>query len=134
MFQTFNCAELYIASQAVLVLVASCTSSKVQDRSLTGTVVDSGDGVTDVIPIAEGYVIRPSIQSIPIARRDITDALHSIRISVDVFSMTSAIVSMLVFENRKRNQVEFGQSRGSVLSQTPEFRSYFHTKAECAGT
>jgi actin-related protein 3 len=28
-----------------------------QNRSLTGTVVDSGDGVTHVIPVADGYVI-----------------------------------------------------------------------------
>ncbi|PUU73863.1 hypothetical protein B9Z19DRAFT_1103744 [Tuber borchii] len=78
MLETFNCAELYIAWQAVLALVASCTSSRVQDQSLTITIVDSGDGVTDVIPIAEGYVIGSSIQSIPIAGRDITEFVQSL--------------------------------------------------------
>lgn len=63
---------MYIAVQAVLALAASWTSSKVTDRSLTGTVIDSGDGVTHVIPVAEGYVIGSSIKSIPIAGRDIT--------------------------------------------------------------
>src|SRR3978361_1396739 len=72
MFESFNCAGLYIAVQAVLALAASWTSSKVTDRSLTGTVIDSGDGVTHVIPVAEGYVIGSSIKSIPIAGRDIT--------------------------------------------------------------
>ena len=36
-------------------------------------------------------------------------ALHSIRILVDVFSVTSAILSMIVFDNRKRNQVVLDQ-------------------------
>jgi actin-related protein 3 len=62
----------------VLALAASWTSSKVTDRSLTGTVIDSGDGVTHVIPVAEGYVIGSSIKSIPIAGRDITYFVQSL--------------------------------------------------------
>lgn len=71
-FESFNIKGLYIAVQAVLALAASWTSNKVTDRTLTGTVVDSGDGVTHVIPVAEGYVIGSSIKHIPIAGRDIT--------------------------------------------------------------
>lgn len=78
MFESFNCAGLYIAVQAVLALAASWTSSKVQDRSLTGTVIDSGDGVTHVIPVAEGYVIGSSIKHIPFAGRDITYYIQSL--------------------------------------------------------
>lgn len=77
-FESFNCAGLYIAVQAVLALAASWTSAKVSDRSLTGTVIDSGDGVTHVIPVAEGYVIGSSIKSIPIAGRDITYFVQSL--------------------------------------------------------
>ncbi|KAL8714354.1 MAG: hypothetical protein Q9220_001687 [cf. Caloplaca sp. 1 TL-2023] len=78
MFESFNCAGLYIAVQAVLALAASWTSAKVADRSLTGIVVDSGDGVTHIIPVAEGYVIGSSIKSIPIAGRDITYFVQSL--------------------------------------------------------
>lgn len=78
MFESFNCAGLYIAVQAVLALAASWTSSKVQDRSLTGTVIDSGDGVTHVIPVAEGYVIGTAIKNIPLAGRDITSFIQSL--------------------------------------------------------
>ncbi|CAN9113313.1 unnamed protein product [Alternaria alternata] len=78
MFESFNVAGLYIAVQAVLALAASWTSSKVQDRSLTGTVIDSGAGVTHVIPVAEGYVIGSSIKSVPIAGRDITNFVQSL--------------------------------------------------------
>ncbi|XP_052809468.1 actin-related protein 3 isoform X2 [Mya arenaria] len=72
MFETFNVPGLYIAVQAVLALAASWTSRQVGDRTLTGTVIDSGDGVTHVIPVAEGYVIGSCIKHIPIAGRDIT--------------------------------------------------------------
>eukprot|EP00924_Labyrinthula_sp_SR-Ha-C_P003681 maker-scaffold_3-snap-gene-2.1-mRNA-1 protein AED:0.01 eAED:0.01 QI:138/1/1/1/1/1/2/66/417 len=74
MFETFNVPGLYIAVQAILALAASWTSNKVKqsERSLTGTVIDSGDGVTHVIPVAEGYVIGTSIRHIPIAGKDIT--------------------------------------------------------------
>lgn len=72
MFETFNVPGLYIAVQAVLALAASWTSKQVTQRTLTGTVIDSGDGVTHVIPVAEGYVIGSCIKHIPIAGRDIT--------------------------------------------------------------
>ena len=72
MFESFNVPGLYIAVQAVLAIAASWTSGKVTERALTGTVVDSGDGVTHVIPVAEGYVIGSSIKHIPIAGRDVT--------------------------------------------------------------
>jgi len=72
MFETFNVPGLYIAVQAVLALAASWTSKQATERTLTGTVIDSGDGVTHVIPVAEGYVIGSSIKHIPLAGRDMT--------------------------------------------------------------
>lgn len=71
-FESFNIKGLYIAVQAVLALAASWSSNRVTDRTLTGTVIDSGDGVTHVIPCAEGYVIGSAIKHIPIAGRDIS--------------------------------------------------------------
>ena len=50
MFESFNVPGMYIAVQAVLALAASWTSKKVE-RTLTGCVIDSGDGVTHVIPV-----------------------------------------------------------------------------------
>jgi len=56
MFESFNIQGLYIAVQAVLALAASWTSNKVENKVLTGTVIDSGDGVTHVIPVVS-YVL-----------------------------------------------------------------------------
>jgi actin-related protein 3 len=101
MFESFNVQGLYIAVQAVLALAASWSSAKVTDRTLTGTVIDSGDGVTHVIPVvslcsvaflrfvihhsrillirqAEGYVIGSSIKHIPIAGRDISSFVQQL--------------------------------------------------------
>jgi actin-related protein 3 len=72
MFESFNVPGLYIAVQAVLALAASWQSREVNERSLTGLVIDSGDGVTHCIPVADGYVIGSCIKHIPIAGRDIT--------------------------------------------------------------
>lgn len=55
MFESFNVPGLYIAVQAVLALAASWASRTIEDRTLTGIVVDSGDGVTHVIPVVSIY-------------------------------------------------------------------------------
>lgn len=72
MFESFNVAGLYIGVQAVLALAASLASKRVGGATLTGTVIDAGDGVTHVIPVADGFVLAGSIKSMPIAGRDLT--------------------------------------------------------------
>uniref|UniRef100_A0A7S1IS70 Actin-related protein 3 n=1 Tax=Eutreptiella gymnastica TaxID=73025 RepID=A0A7S1IS70_9EUGL len=80
MFETFGVKGLYIAVSAVLALAASWTSKRSQEKGLagvmTGCVVDSGDGVTNIIPVAEGYVIPSCIKHIPLAGRDITNFIQ----------------------------------------------------------
>jgi len=81
MFETFNVSGLYIAVQAVLALSASWTAKKSKKLGLTGsmsgTVIDSGDGVTHVIPVADGYVIGSSIKHVPLAGRNITNFIQA---------------------------------------------------------
>ena len=40
--------------------------------------IDSGDGVTHVIPVAEGYVIGSCIKHIPLAGRSITQFIQQL--------------------------------------------------------
>jgi len=79
MFETFNVPGLHIGVQAVLALIASWSSKKAKSHSLTGTVIDSGDGVTHIIPVSDGYVIGSCIKHIPIAGRDITEFVYNIQ-------------------------------------------------------
>jgi len=76
MFESFNVPGLYIAVQAVLSLAATLLKKQSRPGNLTGVVIDSGDGVTHVIPVAEGYVIGSCIKHIPIAGRSITSFIQ----------------------------------------------------------
>ena len=70
MFETFNVKGLYIGVLAVLALIAS--SGVAADVSYTGTVLDSGDGVTHIIPVVDGFVINSCIKHIPLAGSNMT--------------------------------------------------------------
>jgi actin-related protein 3 len=70
MFETFNVPYLYIGMQALLALAASWSTAG--SHSLTGAVVDSGDGVTHVIPVVHGFPISNAITHVPIAGQEMT--------------------------------------------------------------
>lgn len=74
MFETFNVKGLFIGVQATLALYAQMADgqNEVSMDSLSGTVVDSGDGVTHVFPVSHGAVIGSCVKHIPLAGRDIT--------------------------------------------------------------
>ncbi|CAJ0581537.1 unnamed protein product, partial [Mesorhabditis spiculigera] len=63
-FETFNAPALHIQMQAVLALYASGRT--------TGVIVDSGDGVTPIVPIYEGFVVHHGIERMDVAGRDVT--------------------------------------------------------------
>ncbi len=84
MFETFNVKGLFIGVQATLALYAQLANQGKEEESknakadlsaigeMTGTVIDSGDGVTHVFPVCDGYVISSCVKHIPLAGRDIT--------------------------------------------------------------
>eukprot|EP00828_Plagiopyla_frontata_P025442 TRINITY_DN3252_c0_g1_i4.p2 TRINITY_DN3252_c0_g1~~TRINITY_DN3252_c0_g1_i4.p2 ORF type:complete len:406 (+),score=42.37 TRINITY_DN3252_c0_g1_i4:177-1394(+) len=71
-FETFNAKGLYIGVSAVLALISNQLANPDSPEQLTGTIVDSGDGTTQIIPIADGCVIGSCIKSMPLAGKDIT--------------------------------------------------------------
>lgn len=67
-FESFNVPALFISMQAVLSVYASGRT--------TGVVLDSGDGVTHVVPLYEGFALPHSIRRIDLAGRDVTRQLQ----------------------------------------------------------
>jgi actin-related protein 3 len=61
--------------QAVLALI-SATSIESKGMSFTGTVLDSGDGVTHIIPIIDGFVINSCVKHIPLAGKKMTNFIE----------------------------------------------------------
>jgi actin-related protein 3 len=60
---------------------------------MTGVVVDAGDGMTHVVPVADGYVIGSSIKSIPVAGRDLSNFVQQLmRVSVETLSSEAFIL------------------------------------------
>jgi actin-related protein 2 len=67
MFEKYGFKGVYIAIQAILTLYAQ--------GLLTGVVVDSGDGVTHIVPVYEGFSLPHNTARINIAGRDVTQHL-----------------------------------------------------------
>ena len=65
MFEIFNVHGLYIAIQAVLSLYCA--------GKFTGMSIDSGAGVTQFVPIFDGYSLPHAISKLDIAGRDLTE-------------------------------------------------------------
>ncbi|KAI7729493.1 hypothetical protein M8C21_024493 [Ambrosia artemisiifolia] len=70
MFETFNVPALYIAMRPLLSLYTSGRT--------TGIVLDSGDGVSEAVPIFEGDALPHAICSVDLGGRDLTDSLMKI--------------------------------------------------------
>ena len=67
MFESFSIPALYIGVQAVLSLYGT--------GRLSGQILDSGDGVTHIVPIYGGYKIDHAIYRLDLAGRDLSSYL-----------------------------------------------------------
>lgn len=70
MFETFGVPALYVETQALLSLYAS--------GSTTGLVLDSGEGVTHVVPVVESFLLKHAIKRLNIAGRDLNTKMRQL--------------------------------------------------------
>jgi len=67
MFENYGFGYLHVDVQAVLVLYSQ--------GLMTGVVVDSGDGVTHVVPVYDSYVLPECVERLDVAGRHLTKRL-----------------------------------------------------------
>jgi actin-related protein 2 len=73
MFEEYGFTRVHVATQAVLTLYSQGLT--------TGLVVDSGDGVTHIVPVYDGYVLEHLTKRLDIAGRTVTQNLRELIVS-----------------------------------------------------
>eukprot|EP00924_Labyrinthula_sp_SR-Ha-C_P009274 snap_masked-scaffold_2-processed-gene-18.53-mRNA-1 protein AED:0.32 eAED:0.32 QI:0/-1/0/1/-1/1/1/0/369 len=71
LFEVFNVVAAYVCIPAVLSIYSG-------PGRMTGLVVHSGEGVTQIVPVFEGYIIPHGVLRINLAGNDVTENLRSL--------------------------------------------------------
>mmetsp|Transcript_67144 Transcript_67144/g.148774 ORF Transcript_67144/g.148774 Transcript_67144/m.148774 type:complete len:383 (-) Transcript_67144:77-1225(-) len=87
LFEKFSVPAAFIVIQAVMSLYSYGRT--------TGCVVDSGDGVTHVVPVYEGFALPHAIQRLDLAGRDLSEYMTKI-LTESGYNMTSSSEKELV--------------------------------------
>mmetsp|Transcript_57666 Transcript_57666/g.134325 ORF Transcript_57666/g.134325 Transcript_57666/m.134325 type:complete len:377 (+) Transcript_57666:60-1190(+) len=82
LFEKFSVPAAYIVIQAVMSLYSYGRT--------TGAVLDSGDGVTHVVPVYEGFAMPHAIQRLDLAGRDLSEYMVKILTESGVAMVSSA--------------------------------------------
>lgn len=81
LFEKFSCPACFVVIQAVMSLYSYGRT--------TGCIVDSGDGVTHVVPVYEGFALPHAIQRLDLAGRDLSEYMVKV-MTESGYMMTSS--------------------------------------------
>mmetsp|Transcript_39254 Transcript_39254/g.73230 ORF Transcript_39254/g.73230 Transcript_39254/m.73230 type:complete len:378 (-) Transcript_39254:37-1170(-) len=118
LFEKFSCPAAYIVIQAVMSLYSYGRT--------TGTVVDSGDGVTHTVPVYEGYALPHAIQRLDLAGRDLSEYMIKI-LHESGHNMTSSSEKEIVREMKETAcYVSKGDWKGEMQAAKERPTEYEH--------
>uniref|UniRef100_A0A1A9X5A3 Actin, cytoplasmic n=1 Tax=Glossina brevipalpis TaxID=37001 RepID=A0A1A9X5A3_9MUSC len=87
MFELFNVPAMYVTVQAILSLFST--------GNLTGLALDSGEGITNIVPVYEGYALNYAINKLNLAGKDLNEYLMRL-INQRGYSLSSTTEKELV--------------------------------------
>ena len=120
MFEKFNTSAIYVANHAVLSLYASGRTS--------GVVVDSGHGVSHVVPVYEGYSRPHAILRLNVAGQELTDYLMNMLNDRSDFKSLNAKIGQQMARDIKEKlcyvALDFEHEMAAYKSSTSLEKSY----------
>ncbi|KAJ6235527.1 hypothetical protein M0813_03674 [Anaeramoeba flamelloides] len=121
MFETFKVPFMYLANQCALSLYAT--------GKTTGVVIDSGGGVTHVLPVYDGYAIPHAINKTHIGGDQVTDYFTKIVNEERERSFTNSIEDKLKVSGAKEQlgyvALDFEEEMDNASKNTAKFEKSY---------
>lgn len=123
LFELFNVPCIYVSIQAVLSLYASGRT--------TGVVIDSGDGVSHIVPVYEGFALPTSIKRMDIAGRDITENLSfNLRRMTGISLQSSSELEIVRLIKEKCCFISKDPTKDEALYSSSAYNHYLNTNSQ----
>ncbi|MHA1729361.1 MAG: zinc-ribbon domain-containing protein [Promethearchaeota archaeon] len=94
-FETYKCKKVYIANSPILALFSAGLTS--------GIVVESGEGLTWIVPIIEGKIIKHAVQKVPLGGIDVSENLKALLLRSGISLSGTSALREIIREIKEKN-------------------------------